>query len=623
MLTFIRSHAASWIVRILFVLLIVSFAAWGIGDIFRLQTQGGPAVTVGEVEIGRDVVARQFDTLIRQMQPLFNNRLDRDQARQIGLLDRAVEQVVGDALLEQETRELDIIATNDSIRQAIQSDPTFRGADGKFDRSRFERLIASAGMTEQGYVERLRRDLASGQLIGAVASGVAVPPILVETVYRHRNERRIGEAALVATPADAEIAAPEEAALKEFYEQRKDRFQAPEYRALTLVTLAPEALAKDIAIPEEELTAEYEARKDSLGQPERRDLVQVVASDQAAAQRVQELAQGGADLAAAASQAGAPAPVELGMVERNRLPAPVGDAAFAAKEGAVTAPVQSALGWHVVQVRKVEPGRVVTFAEIKEELRREMALNQAADRIADLANQFEDALAGGATIEEAAQQTGFAARKIAAVDASGKDPNGAAVEGLAPQTVAAAFETEAGAESPLGELENGGYVMVRVDGITPAQPRPFEQVREQVLSSWQSEERRRRAEEAANALAEKVKGGADFVTAATEAGSTVQATAALKRTEAAQAAGLPPQATARLFELKPGEVAVVPADQGFAVLRLKEVVPAVPAADAEGMKSLEAELSRTLSTDLAFAYQNALRQRYPVEIDQDALQTLF
>jgi hypothetical protein len=120
-----------------------------------------------------------------------------------------------------------------------------------------------------------------------------------------------------------------------------------------------------------------------------------------------------------------------------------------------------------------------------------------------------------------------------------------------------------------------------------------------------------------------VKGGAYYATPATEAGSMVQTTAPLKRADAAQAAGLPPQATARLFELKPGEAAVVPTDQGFAVLRLKEIVPAVPAADAEGMKSLEAELSRTLSNDVAFAYQNALRQRYPVEVDQDALQALF
>jgi len=623
MLTFIRSHAASWVVRILFLILILSFAAWGIGDIFRLQGKGGPAVTVGAVEIGRDEVARQFDELIRQMQPLFNNRLDREQARQIGLLDRAVEQLVGDALLQQEARTLDVLATDDSIRRAIQTDPTFRGADGKFDRTRFERLIGSAGMTEQGYVDSLRRDLASGQLIGAVSSGAEVPPLLVETVYRHRNERRIGEAAVIATPAGAEIAPPEEAALREFYEKTKAQFQAPEYRAVTLVTLAAEALAKDIQIPEEELAAEYEARKEQLGQPERRDLVQVVASDQATAQRVQEQVQGGADLAAAASQAGAPAPVELGLVEKSALPGPVADAAFAAQQDAVTAPVQSPLGWHLVQVRKIEPGHQPTFAEAKDNLRHEMALNQAADRIADLANQFEDALAGGATLEEAAQQTGFATRKIAAVDAAGKDPNGAPVEGVTAQVAAATFETDAGAESPLSELEKGGYFMVRVDGLTPAQPRPFEQVKEQVLSSWQNEERRHRAEESAKAIAEKVRGGADFAAAATEAGAAIKVTQAVKRTDAAAEAGLPPQATARLFELKPGEVAVVPTDAGFAVLRLKEVVAAVPAADAEGMKSVEAELTRTFSNDLAFAYQNALRQRYPVEIDQEALQNLF
>jgi peptidyl-prolyl cis-trans isomerase D len=623
MLNFIRSHAASWIVKILFLFLILSFAAWGIGDIFRLQSQGGPVITVGDVEIRRETVARQFDDLIRSMQPLFGNRLDREQARQIGLLDRAVDQVVGDALLEQESRELDIVATDDSIRRSVQTDPTFRGADGKFDRGRFERLLASAGMTEEGYVETLRRDMRSGQIVGAVSGGVEVPPILAETIYRHRNERRVGEAAVVSAAAGAEIAAPEESALKDWYEKHKDQFHAPEYRALTLVALSPEALAKDVAIPDEELAQEFEARKDQLGQPVRRDLVQVVAGDQAMAQRVQELVQGGADLTAAASQAGAPAPVELGLVEKNRLPGPVADAAFAAQEGAVTAPVQSPLGWHLVQVRKVEPGHEPSFEEAKERLRRELALNQAADRIADLANQFEDALAGGATLEEAAQRTGFETRMIPAADASGKDPNGAEIQGLAPQALATAFETEAGTESSLGELENGGYFMVRVDGITPPQPRPFEQVREQVLSSWQAEERRRRAEEAAKALAEKVKGGADFAAAATEAGSAVKTTQPLKRTDAAADAGLPPQATARLFELKPGEVGVVPAGEGYAVLRLKEIVPAVPAADAEGLKSVEAELARALGSDVAASYQGALRKRHPVEIDQQALQTLF
>jgi peptidyl-prolyl cis-trans isomerase D len=625
MLNFIRSHAASWIVKILFLVLILSFAAWGIGDIFRLQTQGGPAITVGEVEIGREEVAKQFDTLIRSMQPLFNNRLDREQARQIGLLDRAVDQLVADALIQQETRRLDIVASDEAVRRAIRSEPAFQGAGGTFDRARFERILGSIDMSEEGYVESVRRDLAAGQLVGAVSSGVEAPPLLAESLYRQRNERRVAEAAVIAVDPAASIPAPQDSALTEWYETHKDQFQAPEYRSITLVELSPDALAKDIAVTDEEVAAEFEARKDALGRPERRELAQVVLADEAAAKRVQELVQGGADLAAAAQQAGAPAPVELGMVEKGRLPDAVDEAAFAAPQGAVTAPVESDLGWHVVQVRKIEPGETPDIAAVKEELRREMALHRSADRIADLANQFEDALAGGATLEEAAKQTGFQARKVEAVDASGRGPDGAAIPGLAeaPQILAAAFETESGSESPLGELGSGGYFMVRVEGITPAQPRPFAEVRDQVLAAWEGEERRRRAEEAAKALAEKVKGGADFAVAASEAGASLKTTAPLKRTDAAAEAGLPPEATGKIFALKPGEVAVAPAESGFAVLRLKEVIPAVPAADAEGLKSVEAELQRAIANDTVASYQNALRRRYPVEIDRNALQTLF
>jgi len=73
--------------------------------------------------------------------------------------------------------------------------------------------------------------------------------------------------------------------------------------------------------------------------------------------------------------------------------------------------------------------------------------------------------------------------------------------------------------------------------------------------------------------------------------------------------------------LKQGETAVVPVEDGYAVLRLKEIVPAVPAADPQGMKSVETELTRTLGNETAKGYETALRHSYPVEIDRDALQS--
>src|SRR6185436_8147980 len=225
---------------------------------------------------------------------------------------------------------LGIIATDDVVRHAIQTDPNFQGPDGKFDRNRFERILAGSELSEQGYVELLRRDLTAGQLIGAVSTAVDVPPILTETLYRQRNERRVAEVAVVAVDPKVEIPAPEENVLKDWYEAHKDQFQAPEYRAVSIAVLSPEVLAKDIQVTDEEIASEYQARKDTISRPERRDLVQVVTNDEATAKRIEERVHGGADLATAAQEAGAPAPVELGLVEVNSLPGSVGDAAFAA-----------------------------------------------------------------------------------------------------------------------------------------------------------------------------------------------------------------------------------------------------------------------------------------------------
>src|SRR5207247_11472474 len=135
--------------------------------------------------------------MFQSMQRRFTKRRDRDHALQIGLLNRAVDQLIAEALLQQETQKLGIIASDNVVLHAIQTDPNFQGPDGKFDRSRFERILAGSELSEQGYVELLRRDLTAGQLIGPVSTGIAVPRILTETVYRHRNERRVGEAAVV------------------------------------------------------------------------------------------------------------------------------------------------------------------------------------------------------------------------------------------------------------------------------------------------------------------------------------------------------------------------------------------------------------------------------------------
>ena len=67
MLQFIRSQVTSIFVKILFVLLIVSFAIWGIGDVFFGSPAGKVAVQVGDdVRYTTQEVAEEFETARRR-----------------------------------------------------------------------------------------------------------------------------------------------------------------------------------------------------------------------------------------------------------------------------------------------------------------------------------------------------------------------------------------------------------------------------------------------------------------------------------------------------------------------------------------------------------------------------
>ena len=106
------------------------------------------------------------------------------------------------------------------------------------------------------------------------------------------------------------------------------------------------------------------------------------------------------------------------------------NAIFSAELNVPTAPVESDLGWHIFRVTEITDEATDPFDAVKDRLRIEIAQNDALDRIFEIANQIEDALAGGETIEEAAKNVGVDAQTFAALDAQGRDMEGNQVGGI-------------------------------------------------------------------------------------------------------------------------------------------------------------------------------------------------
>lgn len=627
MLIAIRSKAASWIVKILFALLIIPFVIWGIGDVLRTRTPEPTVAEVGDAEIKATQLRREFEGRMRQYRQVFGENFDTEQAKKLGLVDKTLAGMVARTLFDLYARELGLAASDAQVRAHIEADPLFRSGTGEFDLGRLAAFLQQIGLDEASYVQTIRRDMLREQLAGAVAVGVAAPKSLVDRLYRYRNETRVVETFLVAAASMPEPAAPSDSDLLAFYDQNQNMFQAPEYRSLTMVQFLPDQFAAGLAVPEDKLKEAYEQRKSEFDRPEQREVEQIVLSDEAKAKDAAGRLAAGEDFAKVAQETTGAPPVALGKLGKSGFAADLSalaDAAFSTDAGKTAGPIKTPLGWHILRVISIEPGVESTFEQARPQLEKELVNEMAINKMITTANQLDDALAGGTSLDDAAKQLGLTETKIDAVDAQGLAPDGVPVAKIVANRLALdlAFTTEVGSSSSLTEDPAGGYVIVKVDGSTPATTRPLDQVKDQVRRAWIAAERDKAAAAKAEELASRLAGG-DIKALAAEVGGTVATSQPVKRNGSDPSAGVTPELAAKLFQLQPGQTATAAVGLGRVVAKLISIQPADPAADQAGRDALEKELDTTFTGDLLEEFGQALRGEIGVTINQPAVDALF
>jgi peptidyl-prolyl cis-trans isomerase D len=628
MLTALRRLAGTWIAKALFVLLILSFAVWGIGDMAKnlfapdtsLARVAGQPVTLEE---GQAAMRREMQRLARQL----GNQFENDPRIRRAIAEQAVDQLVLDRVLRAETERLKVAVPDSAVRDFVFGIQGFRGMDGQFSQAVFQNFLRSNDLSEARFLDLIRADLARQQVAMAVRSGVAAPDALAEPLLRWLEEQRDVTLVTLPTAQAPEPAAPEEAQLRRFHENNADRFSSPEYREATVAVLTAELLSREVEVTEAEISAAYEARRGQFETPERRRLAQALVPDEAKAREISAAWTTGADFEAVAAQAKAAGgeAIELGEIERAGLPvAELAEAAFTAPEGGVTPPVQSPFGWHVFKVEKVEPGQEKPLAEMRDQLKRDLAQEKAADIAFERANKIEDALAGGASLAEVAKQFGLGLANIRA-DAAGLDAEARPVElpvieaARAP-LMKAVFAAERGTAPRLQETE-AGFVAVEVREITPPALRPFETVEPAVRAAWEADAKRRAQEARAAGLLAATKAGKPLAEAAAEAGLGSREVGAVRR-DPQQGTAVPQELLAPLFELKPHETTMVQTRDGFAVVQVQAITPGDPTADAAGLKRLKAEVAQAMAQDIDVQFLGALRARSDVRLNPRMLETL-
>lgn len=609
----------------LFLPLILSFLIWGIGDMIKAAGTARYAAMVGNSTISTQEFQRaysqQMETLRRQ-----GMQISGENAKALGIGNSVLRSMIERELLLQAAKDYGIVVSDKMAAQEIQKERAFYDDKGKFSRDKFKQLLQNAGVSEQEFVAGLRGDMSIRLLLGALQNSAIPPAELPKAMYILQNTKYTADVLTLSHDDVQGVGNPSDSELKEFYDTHQDKYQRPEMRRMTMATLSVKDWQKNQKPDDKELQKLYQSRLSEFAEPEERSVQFVVLPDQDAAQKTAERARGGEKLAAAAS-AVAGKTIDLKKMEsvkQGTLPANLDSAVFKLPRAETSEPVNTPLGWYVMQITNIKTGLTPPLEKVKDKLIAAWKNERAGEELPDVLNKLDDGIAGGATLEELAKSFNLQLRQLPMMDANGKgaDEKISADQSLQ-GAIAAGFKQDQGEIGNVFETSDGDYAVVRVDEVRAAAIAPLAEIKQQVIADWRNTHARQIAEKAARELASAWRKGDDVGSMASKFGARSTTRSDITR-DAHQEESPNPIDRAIMQTGKTGDVVSASDAKTEYVAKLRSInAPSIASISPAALAQMHGLANEWVKNDYLQIFLNGLEKAHRVEVNTKAVDQVY
>jgi peptidyl-prolyl cis-trans isomerase D len=636
MLGFMRKHARSTFIKIVFWILIAVFVSWGVGVMVTGDKVNVAAMVDGE-PISAQEYARAHERMERVYRELYRENLNPQLLAQLNLGQRALDDLVTERLLKREAERLGLRVSDDEVRESILEIPNFQDGS-RFDRNRYLNVLRASRVSPAEFEESQRETLLVGKLEGLLTDGLTVSDQEVRDLHALESEKvdlsfvkvPFEQFKAAATVSDSEVA--------DYYEKNRERFRRPDNVTIAYVTYAPEHFGAKLAITDEAIQEYYEAHKTDYEQPERWKLAHILFAvpadaDDAAKNAIKakaagvlitarigggkefaELAKKNSEDALTAENGG-----DLGIVAPGTLEAALEEAVQTLEVGAVSDPVISSRGFHLIRLEEKIPGGPKPLAEVKDEIVKALQERGADDAARDALEADLERARGGTALEEIASGHGLT------VTTTPRMSRGQTIVGVKSASLLnTALSLEPDAVDQVMDVEPP-YYLFKVTEKTASTIPPLEELRTTIADTLTKDKTKEAAKAAAEELltAARSAGTADaLLDAAKSKGYAVDTTGPFARSGAVPKlapAPLQDEAFALTTTAPLGARSYFTPDAAV-VVALKERVPADEAAlTDEKRQTLRDQAVSRKRQDVLEAYHNALRERAEITVNPDVI----
>ncbi|MBS0432325.1 MAG: SurA N-terminal domain-containing protein, partial [Proteobacteria bacterium] len=492
----LRNILSSLPARIIFgVVVAIVFLFFGIEGYFSQHNETWVSKVDGH-EISQQDFQNSFNQYRQQQLAQPGNTLDASDFEKPEVKRAALDRLINQQLLLNLNQKLGVVVPDSAVRAQIAQVPQFQ-VDGHFSPEAYLAMLSTSGQTPEQYQDTVRGNLAVSQLPEPIINTAFATGSEVDAYLRLRMQTRDFHYVELPLPqpANADVTDDEIAA---WYKSHLKDFMTPEQVSLHYIELDA-AKMKAAAPPDEAaLKALYDKQKARFGAPEEREAAHILiavpknatpAQQKAAlakAQQIDKLAEApGADFAKLAQQysddlGSKNQGGDLGWLQKGDTDPAFDSALFAMKKGAISAPVLSPEGYHIIDLKDVRGGQVKPFEQVRDQLAAEAEKNGRESEYSDVAGKLTDLIyQDPSSLEPAAKSLGLTVQNTPPFPRSG------ASTGLAanPAVVKAAFSDavlgQGNTSDPI-DLGKDHIVVIHVSDHQAAKAKPLAQVRDVV-----------------------------------------------------------------------------------------------------------------------------------------------
>ena len=519
MLQCIRDQVKGWLAVVIFTIMIVPFAFWGINYYFE-QSGGVVAIDVNGEEITLADYQRAYQDLRQQWQSISGAPVEEETEALIK--QRATQELIQTALLNQAGNKAGLYVGEGEVWEIIRQIPQFNDDQG-FNMAQFELAANRAGLTPAGFLGRIRQDMAIDQLRNALFATDFVTQSEVSAYSGIVHQTRDFSWSILSSDELKETIEITDEQVQSYFEA-EGRYMDPEKVRIAYLVLSLGKVAEDVYLEEGELESWFSDNRHNYEVEETRKVRQVfiklpeepsgtvVDEMKAKADELYALIRDGEDMEeVVVNQSGEHGDAiefsEFGFLTKGALEPEADEVVFSMAAGEFSEPVQSAIGFHIMAVDEIQGGAEAALDEIRDEVEQDLREEKAAQQLYELTDRLSVlTYENPDTLDIAAEELGLQVQKSDFI--SREDPGVGIVS--EPGVVETAFYEEVLLEennSELIELDNDRYMALRVLEHRLPMKKPLEDVRDEIVIRLKYEQARDRTRERGEAILEQLQQG--------------------------------------------------------------------------------------------------------------------